>query len=67
MSEATIELDDVDIDVEDEAPSEYTSETPNRPVITREIVKAPGGHDHNAQQGAGYVIQAPRLAANGQR
>ena len=41
MSEATIE--DVDIDIEEEIPSEYTSETPARAVVTRDIVVAPAG------------------------
>ena len=41
MSEATI--DEIDIDItEDEAPSEYTSETPTRQVVNRDIVTAPG-------------------------
>ena len=59
MSEATIAVDDVDIDVEDEAPSEYTSETPNRPVITREIVKAPGAATGRRKQAIARVRLIP--------
>jgi small subunit ribosomal protein S9 len=59
VSEATIAVDDVEIDVEDEAPSEYTSETPARAVITREIVKAPGAATGRRKQAIARVRLIP--------
>ena len=38
MSEATIDENEIDGTFEEETVSEYTSETPTRPVVTREIV-----------------------------
>ena len=59
MSEATIEIDDVEIDIEDEAPSEYTSETPARAVVTREIVQAPGAATGRRKQAIARVRLIP--------
>ena len=57
MSEATIE--DVDIDIEEEIPSEYTSETPARAVVTRYIVVAPAGATGRRKQAIARVRIVP--------
>lgn len=57
MSEATIE--DVDIDIEEEIPSEYTSETPARAVVTRDIVVAPAGATGRRKQAIARVRIVP--------
>ena len=54
MSEATIE-----IEIEDETPSEYTSETPSRPTPTREIVTAPGAATGRRKQAIARVRLVP--------
>ncbi len=52
MSEATItELED--------APSEYTSETPARPAVTREIVQAPGAATGRRKEAIARVRLVP--------
>ena len=56
MSEATI---DETIDDEFEAPSEYTSETPTRPTIAREIVTAPGAATGRRKQAVARVRLVP--------
>jgi len=56
VSEATI---DETIDDEFEAPSEYTSETPTRPNITREIVTAPGAATGRRKQAVARVRLVP--------
>ncbi|MDO8732988.1 MAG: 30S ribosomal protein S9 [Actinomycetota bacterium] len=57
MSEATIE--DVDIDIEEDAPSEYTSETPARAVVTRDVVVAPGAATGRRKQAIARVRIVP--------
>ena len=56
MSEATI---DETMDEEFEAPSEYTSETPTRPTITRDIVTAPGAATGRRKQAVARVRIVP--------
>jgi small subunit ribosomal protein S9 len=56
VSEATI---DETIDDEFEAPTEYTSETPTRPTITREIVTAPGAATGRRKQAVARVRLVP--------
>ena len=56
MSEATI---DETIEEEIEAPSEYTSETPSRPTIDREIVTAPGAATGRRKQAIARVRLVP--------
>lgn len=59
MSEATIE-NEIDGTPEGEAVSEYTSETPNsRPVVTREIVTAPGAATGRRKQAIARVRLVP--------
>ncbi len=60
MSEATIDetIDDV-IDDEVEAPSEYTSETPTRVVVSRDIVTAPGAATGRRKQAIARVRLVP--------
>ena len=57
MSEATIE--DVEIDIEEEIPSEYTSETPAREVVTRDVVVAPGAATGRRKQAIARVRIVP--------
>jgi len=57
VSEATIE--DVDIDIEEDAPSEYTSETPARAVVTRDVVVAPGAATGRRKQAIARVRIVP--------
>jgi len=57
VSEATIE--DVDIDIEEDAPSEYTSETPARAVVTRDVVVAPGAATGRRKQAIARVRIIP--------
>ena len=57
MSEATIA--DVDIDTEEEIPSEYTSETPARAVVTRDVVVAPGAATGRRKQAIARVRIVP--------
>ena len=60
MSEATIDEIDIDIDsTEDEAPSEYTSETPTRQVVNRDIVTAPGAATGRRKQAIARVRLVP--------
>jgi len=56
VSEATI---DETIEEEIEAPSEYTSETPSRPTIDREIVTAPGAATGRRKQAIARVRLVP--------
>ena len=56
MSEATI---DETMDEEFEAPSEYTTETPTRPTITRDIVTAPGAATGRRKQAVARVRIVP--------
>ena len=56
MSEATI---DETIEEETEAPSEYTSETPSRPTIDREVVTAPGAATGRRKQAVARVRLVP--------
>ena len=69
MSEATIEETEFDDVTEDESPSEYTTETPNaRPVVTREIVTAPGAATGRRKQAVARVRLVPgtgRWTVNG--
>ena len=58
MSEATID-ENIDAVYEDEAPSEYTSETPSRPAVTREIVTAPGAATGRRKQAIARVRLVP--------
>jgi small subunit ribosomal protein S9 len=57
VSEATIA--DVDIDTEEESPSEYTSETPARAVVTRDVVVAPGAATGRRKQAIARVRIVP--------
>ncbi|MDD2857254.1 MAG: 30S ribosomal protein S9 [Candidatus Nanopelagicales bacterium] len=57
VSEATIA--DVDIDTEEEIPSEYTSETPARAVVTRDVVVAPGAATGRRKQAIARVRIVP--------
>ena len=58
MSDATIE--ETDVDVIEDAPSEYTTETPNaRPVVTREVVLAPGAATGRRKQAIARVRLVP--------
>lgn len=57
VSEATIA--DVDIDIEEEIPSEYTSETPARAVVTRDVVVAPGAATGRRKQAIARVRIVP--------
>ena len=60
MSEATIEETDFDDVVDEETVSEYTTETPNaRPVVTREIVTAPGAATGRRKQAVARVRLVP--------
>jgi len=60
VSEATIEETEFDDVTEDESPSEYTTETPNaRPVVTREIVTAPGAATGRRKQAVARVRLVP--------
>lgn len=59
VSEATIEDVDIDIDNEESIPSEYTSETPARAVVTRDIVVAPAGATGRRKQAIARVRIVP--------
>jgi small subunit ribosomal protein S9 len=59
VSEATIDETEIDVTIEDEAPSEYTSETPTRPAVTREIVTAPGAATGRRKQAIARVRLVP--------
>ena len=60
MSEATIDETDIDDVIEDEVVSEYTTETPiARPVVTREIVTAPGAATGRRKQAIARVRLVP--------
>jgi len=63
VSEATIEDVDIDIDIEEDAPSEYTSETPARAVVTRDVVVAPGAAIGRRKQAIARVRIVPGTAA----
>lgn len=58
MSEATIDQTDIDDSVE-ESVSEYTSETPSRVVVTREIVTAPGAATGRRKEAVARVRLVP--------
>jgi small subunit ribosomal protein S9 len=55
VSEATIDETNDEL----EAPSEYTSETPSRPIIDREIVTAPGAATGRRKQAIARVRLVP--------
>jgi small subunit ribosomal protein S9 len=58
VSEATIV--DVDVEIEEEEiPSEYTSETPARAVVTRDVVVAPGAATGRRKQAIARVRIVP--------
>jgi small subunit ribosomal protein S9 len=58
VSEATIV--DVDVEIEEEEiPSEYTSETPARAVVTRDVVVAPGAATGRRKQAIARVRSVP--------
>ena len=60
MSEAMIEDIDIDVELDEDIPSEYTSETPtNRIVVTREIVVAPGAAIGRRKQAIARVRMIP--------
>jgi small subunit ribosomal protein S9 len=60
VSEATIDETDIDGTFEEEAVSEYTSETPSaRPAVTREIVTAPGAATGRRKQAIARVRLVP--------
>ena len=59
MSEATIDENEIDGIIEEETVSEYTSETPARPVVTREIVTAPGAATGRRKQAIARVRLVP--------
>jgi small subunit ribosomal protein S9 len=60
VSEATIDETDIDAAIEEEVVSEYTTETPNaRPVVTREIVTAPGAATGRRKQAIARVRLVP--------
>ena len=59
MSEATIDENEIDDIIEEETVSEYTSETPTRPVVTREIVTAPGAATGRRKQAIARVRLVP--------
>ncbi len=59
MSEATIDETDIDATFEEEAVSEYTSETPTRVVATREIVTAPAAATGRRKQAIARVRLVP--------
>ena len=60
MSEAMIEDIDIDVEFDEDIPSEYTSETPtNRIVVTREIVVAPGAAIGRRKQAIARVRMIP--------
>jgi small subunit ribosomal protein S9 len=59
VSEATIEETDFDDVIEDEAPSEYTSETPAARVVKRDIVTAPGAATGRRKQAVARVRLVP--------
>jgi len=60
VSEAMIEDVDVDIDLVENAPSEYTSETPvNRAVAARDIVVAPGAAIGRRKEAVARVRMVP--------
>lgn len=59
MSEATIDENEIDGTSEEETVSEYTSETPTRPVVTREIVTAPGAATGRRKQAIARVRLVP--------
>ena len=50
---------DIDIDADEQTPSEYTSETPARAVVTREIVSAPGAATGRRKQAIARVRLIP--------
>jgi len=60
VSEATIDETEIDAPLEEESISEYTTETPNaRPVVTREIVTAPGAATGRRKQAIARVRLVP--------
>jgi small subunit ribosomal protein S9 len=60
VSEATINETDFDDAIEEEAVSEYTTETPSaRPVVTREIVTAPGAATGRRKEAVARVRLVP--------
>jgi small subunit ribosomal protein S9 len=60
VSEATIDETDSDDSIEEESVSEYTTETPSaRPVVTREIVTAPGAATGRRKQAVARVRLVP--------
>jgi len=59
VSEATIDENEIDGIIEEETVSEYTSETPARPVVTREIVTAPGAATGRRKQAIARVRLVP--------
>jgi small subunit ribosomal protein S9 len=60
VSEATIDQNEIDGTFEEEVVTEYTSETPNaRPVVTREIVTAPGAATGRRKQAIARVRLVP--------
>jgi len=58
VSEATIDETQID-EIEEETVSEYTSETPTRAVIEREIVTAPGAATGRRKQAIARVRLVP--------
>ena len=59
MSEATIDETEIDATSEEEGVSEYTSETPSRVVVTREIVTAPAAATGRRKQAIARVRLVP--------
>jgi small subunit ribosomal protein S9 len=59
VSEATIDENEIDAAFEEETVTEYTSETPTRPVVTREIVTAPGAATGRRKQAIARVRLVP--------
>lgn len=57
MTEVIIEADD--FDVEAEAPSEYSTSTPERKVVQRDVVTAPGGGTGRRKEAVARVRIVP--------
>ena len=61
MSEAVIES--IDVDEVDETPSEYTTSTPERKVVQRDIVAAPGAATGRRKEAIARVRLVPGTGA----
>ena len=63
MSEAIIEDLDVDVDVVEETPSEYTTSTPEKKAVRRDVVTAPGAATGRRKEAIARVRLVPGTGA----